>query len=49
MEQEQKQFFYEVDGKQITLEEFQEMKINPKIKLKEIVPGKFKILERLYS
>jgi hypothetical protein len=46
---EQKQLFYEVDGRQVTLEEFQEMQADPKIQLREVAPGKFKIFERLYS
>jgi hypothetical protein len=39
----------EVDGKLITLQEFQEMQNNPTIRLKEIAPGKFKILERRFG
>ncbi len=39
----------EVDGKIVTLQEFQEMQSNPKIRLKEVEPGKFKTLERMFG
>jgi hypothetical protein len=37
----------EVDGVLVPLQQFQEMTQNPKIRLKEIEPGKWKTLLRL--
>lgn len=39
----------EVNGRIVTLQEFQEMQSNPNIRLKEVAPGKFKMLEKLYG
>jgi hypothetical protein len=36
----------EVDGQQVTKEQFQEMQKNPKIRLKEIESNKYKILNK---
>jgi hypothetical protein len=44
-----KEQLFEVDGKMVTLQEFQEMSNDPKKKLKEVEPGKWKLLERLYG
>jgi hypothetical protein len=37
----------EVDGKMITVEQFQEMKKDSNIRLKEVSTNKYKILEKL--
>jgi hypothetical protein len=39
----------EVNGEMISMQEFQEMQEDPKKKLKEVEPGKFKLLERLFG
>jgi hypothetical protein len=49
LEQKNEILEYEVNGKKVSLQEFQEMQNNPKVQLREIEPGKFKIFERLYS
>lgn len=36
-----------VDGKEVTYEELQELKNNPKKKLKQLKEGVFKVLEKL--
>lgn len=48
-ELKQKEQQIEVDGKLVSLQEFQEMQNNPAIRLKEIEPGKFKLLERMFG
>jgi hypothetical protein len=37
----------EINGQQVTKEQFQEMQNNPKIRLKEIAPNKYKTLEKM--
>jgi len=49
LKQKNEIFEYEIDGKKVSLQEFQEMQNNPKIQLREVEPKKFKIFERLYS
>ena len=39
----------EVDGKQITKEQLEEMKKDTNIKLKEISPNVYKTLEKMYG
>jgi len=37
----------EVNGQQVSKEQFQEMQKNPNIRLKEIAPNKYKTLEKM--
>jgi len=45
--EEQKKLLVVVDGKKINLKEFNEMLINPKIRLKKISENEYKTLQRL--
>ena len=38
-----------VDGKEVSLQEFQEMKNNSSIKLVEVSPGIYKTLQKLHG
>lgn len=40
---------YEVNGIMMNEQQFQEIQNNPKKKLVEVSPGKFKILEKMYG
>ncbi len=46
---EEKKVEIKVNGKIVSMKEFQEMQNDPKIKLIEVEPGKFKLLERLFG